>query len=696
MTDLHLKPEISEAELEGAFGWMPIPDPENPGEYLDRKALFPMLRKNIRKLAGDWDMTGAQVPAMASPAWAFACSVENTEAGTSQLNPGAPLIESASPGFYVCAAGTQGAVGSGAMKFIQHATDPSDNWQGVQIVLANAELATLNELLAETSNPTEGTYYFALQYIAGSVSFAAAVNGVASAAGVPGVGSLIAGDSLYLLVDKTSGEVRVQKNDEPSVLVATYDFSEWPVTRLFGTAIFSADTAALTAGYVTFDYSADDGGRTPFMMEGDAILPEGASDGARYHVTVPGIFNGKATKTGDIVEVYNSESSLIIYRLFDEAQVSALAQAVATAQQTAEDANTAAAAAQGTATGADSKAVTAQSAADLAATIASAAKGLASISYTTVPTRWRRRGSASVPINSGLYHVSVAVDPATNTVFTKARTLVSARQYNATTHTFAAAVDDATAYADQGILIWMGAGQLAVVEENRLVMIGWDGGAFTGQVGNSLVLSGVPMEAACRLSDTRLAVWNNNNLFEYVFDGTDWSIDSSSSIMSQAIQAMTAVSETEIIGYSDFGNLRRYVKSGGGWARDPLVEVTCAREAEAMTYTDGVLYLLSEQGASESAGLYVSTAPVVNGIPQQVRLDEIISAGAFLGYGGIDTIPGVGLVYLTSNEDILQVLSPAGMADNVGDADATSLATVAISINSLRDALVDAGLMKSS
>lgn len=85
---------------------------------------------------------------------------------------------------------------------------------------------------------------------------------------------------------------------------------------------FFTATPTFPDGTMNFDFSAAATGGVPFAFY-QAALPANARDGRKYEVTVGGSFAGKTTLVGDVVELKDAMSDIVIYRLITQAQIDA-------------------------------------------------------------------------------------------------------------------------------------------------------------------------------------------------------------------------------------------------------------------------------------------------------------------------------------------------------------------------------------
>jgi hypothetical protein len=123
-------------------------------------------------------------------------------------------------------------------------------------------------------------------------------------------GGIVAGDEAYITLN-TDASISVTINAGSPVTTA----AQWDTTDLSGIRLVIIGyygSAATPVGNLNFDFSDNTGGRTGFVAMADPTLPVGATNGKRYLVSHAGGFGGKNTAVGDVVELMNAMTEVIV------------------------------------------------------------------------------------------------------------------------------------------------------------------------------------------------------------------------------------------------------------------------------------------------------------------------------------------------------------------------------------------------
>lgn len=261
-------------------------------------------------IAGTWNTTGTTTPA--TPVTAVDATVTDLEANnefTVSFNAGDSNLKGA-----LSAPFSIGEAGGGWAKFVMPALDGGDTVQYVGVFVCNAE-ATVPDLMTaiglSPSEPLVGTVtWFAAvfhQVGAGSMAIVRHVGGYTG----PAPAVVVTGDTLYAGVDAATRKLRAQVNAGTVVdldLPEEYNGS----VKVGLLAAHSDTTPVFAAGTVTFSLGTADGGKLPFGPVSDATLPLDAADGMRYLVTHYGTFAGRQLRPGDLAELSDGLSSVVV------------------------------------------------------------------------------------------------------------------------------------------------------------------------------------------------------------------------------------------------------------------------------------------------------------------------------------------------------------------------------------------------
>lgn len=126
--------------------------------------------------------------------------------------------------------------------------------------------------------------------------------------------SLVDGDSLYVGIDRATKALQAQRNTDAVSGLPVISTTGMPASQTFKVAailLFTSATPSFSAGSLTFDPATSDGGKTPFQVTGEALLPVGATDNTLYEVvTSSGSYGGVFAQVGDFVWLYDNTTKI--------------------------------------------------------------------------------------------------------------------------------------------------------------------------------------------------------------------------------------------------------------------------------------------------------------------------------------------------------------------------------------------------
>ena len=287
-------------------------------------------------VVGTWNMTGAM--ATAEPVSTLAATVGGV-APDFELTPTAPL--SGAPGSYMAIAGSASGVaktgtGQKFAKVTLPVADVGDNLVGVSFFFANSSATELDLVaLLNGGTPTNAVWGINTTILApayGGFSVSQTYTNSIAGASVVGPSGWVDSDIAYFGFDYDTGNAVIQKNAGSVTQLGALDLTGFPVgdtMKVFVLLGFLGTPGVFLDAPIVFSLGTTDGGKTPFMTEGDAVLPPGAADGLVYEVTVGGQFGGKQTVVGDYAQLYDSTTKIIVTSAFDTSPLEVDIQAAA-------------------------------------------------------------------------------------------------------------------------------------------------------------------------------------------------------------------------------------------------------------------------------------------------------------------------------------------------------------------------------
>lgn len=271
----------------------------------------------VHKLSGEWDMSGAQVPAY--PARAISATFSGTDPYEVTPDITIPTIGS------TCIVATDDGIptaGSGVLwsKIEVPLLDGGDNLFSYTVHIGSSSSTLLDQIILLTggvpSNSVWGAYVTFTS--TGFSSFSAIGSAVTNNVTHTFSTAPTAGDSIYVGIDYDNNRILVQHNSDPEIEASPLNIVSMPSYETFFWALslqFTTSTPVFSAGSMVFQPGTADLGKLPITVEASATLPVDAEEGRQYKITSSGKYNGYDLQLGDFVTFYNGTDDLIINRI---------------------------------------------------------------------------------------------------------------------------------------------------------------------------------------------------------------------------------------------------------------------------------------------------------------------------------------------------------------------------------------------
>lgn len=271
----------------------------------------------VHKLSGEWDMSGAQVPAY--PTRAISATFSGTDPYEVTPDITIPTIGS------TCIVATDDGIptaGSGVLwsKIEVPLLDGGDNLFSYTVHIGSSSSTLLDQIILLTggvpSNSVWGAYvtFTSTGFSSFSVIGSAVTNNVTHTFST----APTAGDSIYVGIDYDNNRILVQHNSDPEIEASPLNIVSMPSYETFFWALslqFTNSTPVFSAGSMVFQPGTADLGKLPITVEASATLPVDAEEGRQYKITSSGKYNGYDLQLGDFVTFYNGTDDLIINRI---------------------------------------------------------------------------------------------------------------------------------------------------------------------------------------------------------------------------------------------------------------------------------------------------------------------------------------------------------------------------------------------
>lgn len=271
----------------------------------------------VHKLSGEWDMSGAQVPAY--PTRAISATFSGTDPYEVTPDITIPTIGS------TCIVATDDGIptaGSGVLwsKIEVPLLDGGDNLFSYTVHIGSSSSTLLDQIILLTggvpSNSVWGAYvtFTSTGFSSFSVIGSAVTNNVTHTFST----APTAGDSIYIGIDYDNNRILVQHNSDPEIGASPLNIVSMPSYETFFWALslqFTNSTPVFSAGSMVFQPGTADLGKLPITAEASATLPVDAEEGRQYKITSSGKYNGYDLQLGDFVTFYNGTDDLIINRI---------------------------------------------------------------------------------------------------------------------------------------------------------------------------------------------------------------------------------------------------------------------------------------------------------------------------------------------------------------------------------------------
>jgi len=271
----------------------------------------------VYKLSGEWDMSGAQVPAY--PTRAISATFSGTDPYEITPDITIPTIGS------TCIVATDDGIptaGSGVLwsKIEVPLLGVGDNLFSYTVHVGSSSSTLLDQIILLTggvpSNSVWGAYvtFNSTGFSSFSVIGSAVTNNITHTFST----APTAGDSIYVGIDYDNNRILVQHSSGPEIVASPLNIVSMPSYETFFWALslqFTNSTPVFSAGSMVFQPGTADLGKLPITVEASATLPVDAEEGRQYKITSSGKYNGYDLQLGDFVTFYNGTDDLIINRI---------------------------------------------------------------------------------------------------------------------------------------------------------------------------------------------------------------------------------------------------------------------------------------------------------------------------------------------------------------------------------------------